>query len=124
MIVTMTADELRQLVADVVGDNTKQNSENNELWQQKMEEVNKCIDEMRQLMTDMANKAAEAEWPKGLRGIVKALGVNTDKASKIKNSGVIDEALIYNGPRSFVVNAPKARELWKKHTDNIRMGVV
>lgn len=97
MIVQMTADELRQLVTDV---------------------VSKCIGESPKQQVEPAD-----EWLKGLRGIMKVLGVNMDKASKIKNSGVIDDAIIYNGARSFIVNAAKARELWKKHTDNIRMGV-
>lgn len=66
----------------------------------------------------------QEEWLKGIEGIKQIFKVGNNKAIEIKNSGVIDEALCYTGPRAFEVHARKAKELWKQHYDLVKHGVI
>ncbi|AQY21376.1 DUF3853 family protein [Riemerella anatipestifer] len=49
----------------------------------------------------------------GLDGLAKLLGCGRTKAQQIKNSGVIDEAMVQDG-RKLVFDGPKTLELLKK----------
>ena len=51
----------------------------------------------------------------GLKGLAKILGCSVSKASKIKSSGILDEAIIQNG-RKIIIDSEKALELFKDNS--------
>lgn len=63
-------------------------------------------------------------WYYGLKGIKLLFGCGANKAIDIKNSGVIDEAIVQISPRKFKVNGEKATSLWKRHNDFLRQGII
>lgn len=52
------------------------------------------------------------EFVYGLDGLASLLGCGKTKAQQVKNSGIIDEAIIQNG-RKLIVDKDKALELLK-----------
>ena len=52
----------------------------------------------------------------GIKGLAKILGCSRAKASKIKNSGIIDEAIFQNG-KIIVIDIEKALELLNKNKE-------
>ena len=56
----------------------------------------------------------------GIAGIAQIFGCSIPTASRIKKSGIINDAITQIG-RKIVVNADKALELASKHKDNINV---
>lgn len=57
---------------------------------------------------------AEKKYEYGLKGIAKILGCSLSKASEIKSSGILDEAIIQNG-NIIIVDKDKALQLFGKN---------
>ena len=57
---------------------------------------------------------AERKYEYGLKGIAKMLGCSLSKASEIKSSGILDEAIIQNG-NIIIVDKDKALQLFGKN---------
>lgn len=57
---------------------------------------------------------AEKKYEYGLKGIAKMLGCSLSKASEIKSSGILDEAIVQNG-NIIIVEIDKALKLFAKH---------
>ena len=57
---------------------------------------------------------AEKKYEYGLKGIAKMLGCSLSKASEIKSSGILDEAIIQNG-NIIIVDKDKALLLFGKN---------
>ncbi len=57
---------------------------------------------------------AEKKYEYGLKGIAKIFGCSLSKASEIKSSGIINEAIIQNG-NIIIVETDKALKLFGKH---------
>lgn len=57
---------------------------------------------------------AEKKYVYGLKGIAKILGCSLSKASEIKSSGILDEAIIQNG-NIIIVDKDKALQLFGKN---------
>ena len=57
---------------------------------------------------------AEKKYEYGLKGIAKMLGSSLSKASEIKSSGILDEAIIQNG-NIIIVDKDKALQLFGKN---------
>ena len=55
----------------------------------------------------------ESKYEYGLKGLAKILGCSVSKASEIKSSGVLDEAIIQNG-NIIIVDKEKALQLFAK----------
>ena len=54
---------------------------------------------------------AENKYEYGLKGLAKILGCSISKASKIKSSGILDEAIIQKG-NIIIIDKKKAIELF------------
>lgn len=50
----------------------------------------------------------------GLKGLAKILGCSISKASEVKSSGILDEAIIQNG-NLIIIDVEKALELFGKN---------
>ena len=61
------------------------------------------------------NLNSENMYEYGLKGLAKILGCSISKASKIKSSGILDEAIIQNG-RKIIIDSEKALELFKDNS--------
>ena len=61
------------------------------------------------------NLNSENMYEYGLKGLAKILGCSVSKASKIKSSGIFDEAIIQNG-RKIIIDSEKALELFKDNS--------
>ncbi len=61
------------------------------------------------------NLNSENMYEYGLKGLAKILGCSVSKASKIKSSGILDEAIIQNG-RKIIIDSEKALELFKDNS--------
>jgi hypothetical protein len=57
------------------------------------------------------NFASEDKYEYGLKGLAKILGCSISKASKIKSSGILDEAIIQKG-NIIIIDKKKAMELF------------
>ena len=55
--------------------------------------------------------SSESKYEYGLKGLAKILGCSVSKASEIKSSGVLDEAIIQNG-NIIIVDKEKALQLF------------
>ena len=55
----------------------------------------------------------ESNYEYGLKGLVKILGCSVSKASEIKSSGILDEAIIQNG-NIIIIDKEKALQLVAK----------
>lgn len=56
----------------------------------------------------------EKKYEYGLKGIAKMFGCSLSKASEIKSSGILDEAIIQNG-NIIIVDKDKALQLFGKN---------
>lgn len=59
------------------------------------------------------NISTEKKYEYGLKGLAKILGCSVSKASKIKSSGILDDAIIQNG-NIIIIDKEKALELFAK----------
>ena len=55
----------------------------------------------------------ESKYEYGLKGLARILGCSISKASEIKSSGILDEAIIQKG-NSIIIDRKKALELFAK----------
>lgn len=62
------------------------------------------------------NAQPKDEMVQGLSGLAKTLGVSVTTAQKIKNSGILNDAIGQVG-RKVLVNATKAREIYINKTN-------
>ncbi|QNS41670.1 DUF3853 family protein [Chryseobacterium manosquense] len=56
---------------------------------------------------------ADENYAHGLKGLAKFLGCSRSKASEIKSSGILDEAIIQKG-NLIIIDKKKALELLRK----------
>ena len=68
----------------------------------------------------LTQKPKEEHNVYGIAGIAQIFGCSIPTASRIKKSGIINDAITQIG-RKIVVNADKALELASKHKDNINV---
>ena len=57
------------------------------------------------------NFTSDNKYEYGLKGLAKILGCSISKASKIKSSGILDEAIIQKG-NIIIIDKKKAMELF------------
>jgi hypothetical protein len=55
----------------------------------------------------------DKKYEYGLKGLAKILGCSVSKASEVKSSGILDEAIIQNG-NIIIIDKVKALELFGK----------
>jgi len=68
----------------------------------------------------LTQKPKEEHNVYGIAGIAQIFGCSIPTASRIKKSGIINDAITQIG-RKIVINADKALELASKHKDNINV---
>lgn len=56
---------------------------------------------------------SEKKYEYGLKGLAKILGCSISKASEVKSSGILDQAIIQNG-NIIIIDKEKALELFGK----------
>ncbi|WP_139423194.1 DUF3853 family protein [Chryseobacterium mulctrae] len=61
----------------------------------------------------LKNFTAEKKYEYGLKGLAKILGCSVSKASEIKSSGILDNAIIQN-KNIIIIDKEKALELFGK----------
>lgn len=59
------------------------------------------------------NISSEKKYEYGLKGLAKILGCSVSKASEVKSSGILNEAIIQNG-NIIIIDKYKALELFGK----------
>lgn len=59
------------------------------------------------------NVTLEKKYEYGLKGLAKILGCSVSKASGIKSSGILDDAIIQNG-NIIIIDKEKALQLFGK----------
>lgn len=57
--------------------------------------------------------SSEKKYEYGLKGLAKILGCSVSKASEVKSSGILDEAIIQNG-NIIIIDKEKALSLFGK----------
>jgi hypothetical protein len=60
--------------------------------------------------------AKSSKYEYGIKGLAKTLGCSRSKASRIKASGILDEAIFQNG-KMIIIDKDKALELFNKIKD-------
>ena len=68
------------------------------------------VEEFLQVSKDINS---EKKYEYGLKGLAKILGCSVSKASQIKSSGILDEAIIQNG-NIIIIDKEKALQLFAK----------
>lgn len=91
------------------------------LWQLTVSEfkaiINNTVEsKMAELVKQTAAKSAEKDTVYGLDGIMQIFGCSKTKACQIKNSGIIDDAMVVAG-RKIIVDANKALACYKNHQE-------
>jgi len=61
----------------------------------------------------LKNFTSEKKYEYGLKGLAKILGCSVSKASEIKSSGILDNAIIQN-KNIIIIDREKALELFSK----------
>ena len=56
----------------------------------------------------------EKKYEYGLKGLAKVLGCSRSKASELKSSGILDDAIIQNG-NIIIIDVEKALQLLASH---------
>ncbi|NML56778.1 DUF3853 family protein [Chryseobacterium cheonjiense] len=59
------------------------------------------------------NLSLEKKYEYGLKGLAKILGCSVSKASEVKSSGILDQAIIQNG-NIIIIDKEKALQLFGK----------
>lgn len=57
---------------------------------------------------------SEKKYEYGLKGLAKILGCSRSKASELKSSGILDDAIIQNG-NLIIIDIEKALQLLSSH---------
>ncbi|AZA73785.1 DUF3853 family protein [Chryseobacterium indoltheticum] len=60
------------------------------------------------------NFSTEKKYEYGLKGLAKILGCSVSKASEVKSSGILDEAIIQNG-NIIIIDKEMALQLFGKN---------
>jgi len=68
------------------------------------------VEEFLQVSKDVNS---EKKYEYGLKGLAKILGCSVSKASQIKSSGILDEAIIQNG-NIIIIDKEKALQLFAR----------
>ncbi len=63
----------------------------------------------------LVNIKEEKKYVYGLKGLARLLGCSRQKASDVKGSGIIDDAIIQNG-NIIIIDKEQALQLLKKHS--------
>jgi hypothetical protein len=69
--------------------------------------------ELQKTEIELALVTKSKRYEYGLKGLAKILGCSRSTASKIKSSGILDEAICQNG-KLIIIDKEKALELLKK----------
>lgn len=80
--------------------------------------VGELIDIVKEAVTSGTQKEIiykeEKKYAYGLRGLAYILGCSRTHAVKVKNSGILDEAIVQNG-RKIIIDVDLAIKLFKKN---------
>lgn len=68
---------------------------------------------VREFMEISKGTSSEKKYEYGLKGLAKILGCSVSKASEVKSSGLLDEAIIQNG-NIIIIDKEKALTLFGK----------
>ena len=68
---------------------------------------------VREFLEISKNINSEKKYDYGLKGLAKILGCSVSKASEVKSSGILDQAIIQNG-NIIIIDKEKALELFGK----------
>ena len=60
------------------------------------------------------NNSSEKKYEYGLKGLAKILGCSRSKASELKSSGILDDAIIQNG-NIIIIDKEKVLQLLALH---------
>ncbi|NMA74461.1 MAG: DUF3853 family protein [Bacteroidales bacterium] len=74
-----------------------------------------------EVVNEVAKNSKREEYLKGIEGIMEIFDCSKNLAQDIKNSGVIDDAIIPLGTRAFLVKKYHALELWEAHKKQVKM---
>lgn len=86
------------------------------IWQLTLRELLELINNNKDLLKNPPKKTiTHPNYVYGIHGLAKLLGCSKSHASKLKNSGKFDSAIIQNG-RKIIIDSAKALELFKKNT--------
>lgn len=66
-----------------------------------------------ELLEFSKNFNAEIKYEYGLKGLAKILGCSVSKASEVKSSGILNDAIIQNG-NIIIIDKEKALQLFGK----------
>ncbi|RLJ30663.1 uncharacterized protein DUF3853 [Chryseobacterium sp. 7] len=64
----------------------------------------------------LKNSVPEKKYEYGLKGLAKMLGCSRSKASLIKSSGILDDAIVQNG-NLIIIDKDKAMQLLAKRKE-------
>jgi hypothetical protein len=71
---------------------------------------------MKEFQSQFLTLLSKKKYEYGIKGLAKILGCSRAKASKIKNSGVINEAIFQNG-KIIIIDIEKALGLLNKNKE-------
>lgn len=71
---------------------------------------------MEEFQSQFLTLLSKKKYEYGIKGLAKILGCSRAKASKIKNSGVINEAIFQNG-KIIIIDIEKALRLLNKNKE-------
>lgn len=88
---------------------------NTPIWQLTVAELVELLDSGKKDSKDQLAITTEdkKEYVYGISGLAKILGCSKNHAGRLKNSGLLDAAIIQNG-RKIIVDKEKALELFNK----------
>ncbi len=66
-----------------------------------------------EFMSISKNQSSENKYEYGLKGLAKILGCSVSKASEVKSSGILDDAIIQNR-NIIIIDKEKALKLFAK----------
>lgn len=84
------------------------------LWQLT---VGEFIELQKDINKEFYIQLTKGKYEYGLKGLAKILGCSRAKASKVKQSGVLDEAIFQNG-KNIIIDREKALELFKANNND------
>lgn len=73
--------------------------------------------ELQRMQINLLFSSKSGKYEYGIKGLAKVLGCSRSKASKIKASGVLDEAIFQNG-KMIIIDKDKALELFNNIKDD------
>ncbi len=82
----------------------------------KIDETKKVSDLTVAEFTKLLDCKKNSKYEYGLKGLANLLGCSRSKASEIKSTGILDDAISQNG-NIIIIDKEKALELFKKNSD-------